>query len=165
MDALSLLGDEAALADGLMDQVLGGVTNEQAVWRPEGGTNNPIASIAVHIYFSQDRLIQRLQGRPTVAEAGGWGQRLGLTPSAIWTPLSNPDLNTIRGYITEVRAATDDFLQHLDPGRLGTEEVDLPIGRRSLASALALILVVHKSAHLGEISALVGAQGGKGFPF
>lgn len=165
MDAVGVLSNAAATADGLFTRVLAPVTAEQANWRPEGGTNNPIAAIAVHAYFSEDRMVQaRLLGRPTVAESGGWAQRLGMTPSAIWTPLSNPEPDLVRGYAAAVRAATVEFLESLDPARLD-EEVDTPVGRGSAASALNLILVVHKSAHLGEIAALIGAQGGKGLPF
>ena len=163
MDALNLLRGETGLADGLMTQVLAGVTDEQAVWQPAGGTTNPIASIAVHAYFTQDRIVARLAGREMIAESGGWAQRLGINPSAIWTPLADPSMEIVRGYAAAVQEATRAFLDSFDPVRFD-EDMELPFGRRTVADALGLALVVHKSAHLGEIAALIGAQGGKGLP-
>jgi uncharacterized damage-inducible protein DinB len=164
MDALDLLRDQVALADGLMDEVLAPVTAEQAGWRSEGSTANPIGQTLVHVYLSQDRLIHRLQDQPSLFESAGWQRRLGFDPQAPWFSQPVPDLAVSRAYAVEVRAATEQFLAQVQPEVLA-REIQIPRGPGTGLGALSLLLVTHKMIHLGEISALLGSQGVTGFPF
>ncbi len=165
MEALTLLRDQATLADNLLTQVFANVTPEQAVWRLEGSTANPIAPIFLHAYHTEDRWIQQqLQSQPTILDRGGWRDRLGYDPAARWAPLSSPDLDAYRAYAAEVRGATRRYLDGLDPAAL-EREVPSPRGPQPLVATLSLVLVAHKLTHTGEIAALVGCQGVKGFPF
>lgn len=164
MDALTLLREQAAMADGLLTQVFASVTAEQAVWLPPESTVNAIATLFLHLYSSEDRSVQRLQGgRPPLYAIGDWQERLAYDPANAWTTPREPDLSAYRAYAGTVRAATVAFLDTLSPDRL-SEEVETPRGKRALGLTLSLMLVLHKMAHTGEISALLGAQGLKGFP-
>lgn len=164
MDALALLRSQAATADGIMTQVAANITAERAAWTLPGSTTNPIAAIFLHVYTVEDRSVHRALGQPPVLESGGWRERLGYDPAAPWSPELRPDPDTCRAYAAEVRAATVRYLDELDPAEL-EREVDSPFGRRPQADLLTLFLVIHKTTHMGEIAALLGCQGVKGFPF
>ncbi len=164
MDALTLLRDQAAMAHDLMTQVFAPVTTDQAVWRAPGSTANLVGATFLHAYFSEDGLVQRSQGRPTLFDSGGWQQRTGLDPAALWTSSDRPDPDALRAYAAEVAAATRAYLEGVSPDAL-VEEVNSPVGKRSRAVLFSLLLLTHKGSHMGEIAALLGCQGVKGFPF
>ena len=163
MDALELLRYQTALADNLLGQVFGPVTPEQARWHLAGSAANPIAKTFLHVYISQDRLVHRLEDQPPLL-ARGWQEQLGFDPDKPWYQQSEPDLEASRAYAREVQQATRAFLENVPPEALA-REVDAPVGRLPALNALALILVIHKMTHTGEIAALLGCQGVKGFPF
>lgn len=164
MDALALLRDQAAAADSLMTQVAADITADQASWKLDGSTANPIGPTFLHVYAVEDRAVQRFRGRSPLLEADGWGERLGVGTGFSWSPETRPDPDACRAYAAEVRAATVRYLDGLDPAELA-REVDTQRGRRSLADVLTLALVLHKLTHTGEIAALLGCQGVRGFPF
>jgi uncharacterized damage-inducible protein DinB len=147
-----------------MTQTFAPVTAEQAAWRAEGSTANSIAAAFLHVYHAEDRFVHRDTATPSIFEAGGWADRLGYDPSVPWSALAHPDPDACRAYAAEVRSATRDYLDRLAPGAL-EEEVESPRGKRPRVLMLSLLLVTHKLTHMGEIAALLGCQGVKGFPF
>lgn len=167
MDAVALLRDQAAVTDSLMTQVFAKVTTpEQALWRLPGATTNPIAATYLHAYMTEDRSVQRQLGRPALCESDEWRQLLGYGPSEIWTMQTSPNLDVCRDYAAAVRASTVRFLDGLNPNDERLEQqVQTPRGTRPLGDLLSLALVMHKFGHMGEIAALLGCQGEKGFPF
>ena len=164
MDALTLLREQNETAEGLMSQVFAEVTPEQATWKLPGSTANAIAPTFLHIYHAEDAVIHRLSGQPTIFETGGWQQKLGFDPNAQWSEIARPDIATYRAFAAAVRAATREYLASVDPNTL-EQEVQTPRGPRTLAARLTMILINHKITHAGEIAALLGCQGVKGFPF
>jgi hypothetical protein len=165
MDALTLLRDQAAMADNLLTQVAANLTAEQALWHLEGSTANPIAAAFMHVMFGEDRTVQqRCQDRPAIFVAGGWQACIGFDPDAPWTPPSKVDPDALRAYAAEVRSATKQFLDEVQPADL-ERELEGPRGRRPMIAVLSLMLVIHKASHTGEIAALLGSQGVRGFPF
>jgi uncharacterized damage-inducible protein DinB len=164
LDALIMLRDQAAVADDLMAQVIRELTAAQAAWRPEGSTANPIAATLMHVYSTEDRQIQGMQVKQALFESRGWQDRLGTDPNAGWASAVHPDPDALRAYAAAVRAASHAYLNGIDSATLD-QEIDSPRGKRPLAASLALLLVTHKLGHMGEISALLGCQGVKGFPF
>jgi len=164
MDALSLLRRLAETANNLTTQVFANVTVEQAIWTPGGSTTNPIVTIFLHIYHVEDRAAHRASaGQPTIFEIGEWGERLRYDPASPWLPIPHPDLPACRAYASEVHTFTREFLEGLDPDSL-QREIQTARGPRPLVDSLTLALVTHKLTHLGEIAALLGCQGVKGFP-
>lgn len=164
LDALTLLREQAKQADKLLTDVFANVTPEQLVWLPEGGMTNPIGSTFLHLYHVEDRLTHRLLGdKPTLFDANGWQARLGYDPANPWTPPSLVDLSALRAYAAEVAADTKTCLEGLTLEAL-EQEISTPRGSRPVHATLSLALVVHKFTHTGEISALLGCQGVKGFP-
>ena len=167
MDALALLKQQVATANDLMTQVFAGVNQIQAGWRLEGSTANPIGATFLHAYFNEDRVVQEYaQGQRPLWDTAGWRERLHYDPSAPWSPatLAVTDPEACRAYAVDVHAATRRYLESLQPGAL-EREIEGPRGTRPLFIPLSWLLVTHKLGHMGEIAALLGCQGVKGFPF
>lgn len=164
MDALVVLRDLAANADGVLMQVFTPVTSEQAAWRLPGSTANTIGATFFHVYESEDGIIHGLLGRPTVFERGGWSKRLGYGAGTVWAFEGRQDPAVLLEYARQVSAGTTDYLS-----RITVEQLEQPIetrrGPRPLVTRLGVYLVSHKFQHMGEISALLGCQGVKGLPF
>jgi len=164
MDALTLLREQVATIERVFGQVFDPVTPEQAVWRGEGSTANQIAALFLHVYTGEDRAVQRARGRRPLLETDGWAVRLGYDVAAAWSPIDSPDLEAYRAYAAAVSAATREYLANVEPGEI-EREVETPRGKRTVVGMLSLGLITHKLTHLGEIAALLGCQGVKGFPF
>ena len=161
MDALQLLREQAAFVEDVTSQVLAQVTNEHGAWRPEGSAGNTIAATAFHIYMTEDQLVSRARGAEPLFES--WKERLGVDPGSLWTA-NGLDMDQMRAYAAAVHANTKQFLETAAPADL-EREVDTPRGKRTVAQRISLALVVHKATHIGDVSALLGCQGLKGFPF
>ncbi|HLH72778.1 MAG TPA: DinB family protein [Chloroflexota bacterium] len=165
LNALTLLRYDVTRAESFLSEVFAKVTADQLVWLPKGATTNPIGTTFLHVYHVEDRAIHRLLGdKPTVFEAKSWQDRLGYDPTHPWAPLATPpDPVALRTYAAEVFADTQSFLDGLAPEAL-EQEISSPRGNRPMYVSLTLSLVIHKLMHMGEISALLGCQGVKGFP-
>jgi uncharacterized damage-inducible protein DinB len=74
------------------------------------------------------------------------------------------DLAALHQYAQAVAAAAQDWLASLAPEDL-ERRVETPIGELNLAQLLETFVVWHINAHCGEISALKGCQGARGYPF
>jgi hypothetical protein len=164
MDALTLLREQVTTAERLFGQVSATVTPEQAVWRGEGSTANQIAVLFLHVYSAEDRSVQRARGRQSLLDTDGWAARLGYDVAAPWSLVDASNLGAYRAYAAAVSAATRDYLANVEPGEI-EREVETPRGKRTIVGMLSLGLITHKLTHLGEIAALLGCQGVKGFPF
>lgn len=163
MDAVTLLREQAIMTGDLLGRVLAPLTDEQALWKPEGGKTNPIGATVMHLVFGEDRLVQGQQEKPPIFESGGWAARLPFNPREPWAVPQSVSADALRAYAAEVAAATRTYLQGLRDEDL-SREVTGPRGARTLVNMLSLLLVVHKSTHTGEIAALLGCQGLTGFP-
>jgi len=77
------------------------------------------------------------------------------------------DLLAFRAYAKAVYDATDAYLDTLADPEL-SREVDLSemgMGKQTVGFVLDNVLLGHAYCHCGEISALKGIQGKKGYPF
>ena len=163
MDAVTLLREQAKMAADLFSRVLDPLTDEQALWKPEGGKTNPIAATVVHVAFGEDRVVQGQQGKPPLFESNGWAARIPLNPREPWAELPRVSAEALRAYVAEVAAATQSYLEGLRNEDV-SREVTTPRGTRPLVNTLSLLLIVHKFTHIGEIAGLLGCLGVTGFP-
>jgi hypothetical protein len=74
------------------------------------------------------------------------------------------DLPALHDYAKAVAEALQGWLGSLAPEDL-ERTIKTPIGEYTLAQMIGLFIVWHIDAHCGEISALKGCQGVKGYPF
>ena len=174
MDAIASLREGIGVSHWTLEQCLEGVTPEQAHWQPQGLAHSVAASYA-HLALSEDGIVHgMLQGKaplsatawaktgisvpppdPTKLEAD-WGQ---------WAKTVKVDLPALRQYAQDVYAATDAYLASLKPEDLDRKIEAMAMGQQSLNYVISTILVAHPHEHAGEIAAVKGLQGLKGYPF
>ncbi len=148
------------------------VTAEAANQVPDGEAH-PIGYVAAHILHAEDVMINlALQGKPPIWERDGWGEKLGMTSLALDQPGAAArayrcDPLKLNDYAQAVYANTNAYLSSLTAADLDAD-VDLTafeMGKMSRGVFLTQWLLGNNYAHTGEISALKGVLGKKGFPF
>jgi hypothetical protein len=74
------------------------------------------------------------------------------------------DLPALHEYARTLAEAMRGWLSSLKPEDL-ERSVRTPVGELNLAQLLETFVIWHINAHCGEISALKGCQGARGYPF
>jgi hypothetical protein len=177
--AVAFIREGAQLGHWLLDGTMADVTNEQAHYAPPGRAN-PIGATFAHLVCSEDMIVNgMLQQRPPLA-ASSHADKLGLsepmpmpgTPGwseayAAWARRVRVDLPAVKAYAAAVYEATDGYLAGLSDTDLD-QELDLTgagFGKQKLGWVLNLLVLNHIGTETGEISALKGIQGARGYPF
>jgi hypothetical protein len=159
---------QIASARRLVDAVTVDLTDEQFNWSPPG-TANPIRALLIHLLAAEDLCIHAIfQGKPTLWQHDGWGRKIGLSSvpgvddwqEAKQTTLS---LQPVLAYQTAVRSAADEYYANLTPGEL-ERQVKFFGNDRPVADVLC-ITAGHSLCHAGEMAAIKGVRGDKGWPF
>lgn len=172
MDTITCMQQQMVFAHSLVEGCLEDLTAEQLHWLPSGSAH-PNAATYAHLVLGEDGFLQGiLQGKAPLA-AGAWAGKNGLSAPppaagdwAEWARAVRVDLPALRQYAQAVYAATTAYVAGLKPEELD-RPVDLPIpglGAQPVAAVLGLV-VQHANAHCGEIAAIKGLQGLKGYPF
>lgn len=173
MDATALLRDQIEDAHSLTNRMLEGLTPEQVHWCPPG-LAHPIGSTFAHMVLNEDWVIHTLlQGKTSLYESS-WAGRTGFSSPQPeggaweeWARSVRIDLAQLQEYAGEVYAGTDSYVAGLTPADL-EREITFPPPRpvaRSLSRVLSGILIRHHANHCGEIAAVKGLQGLRGYPF
>lgn len=171
-DAIQVLRDAFDGSHNWYQGTIADVTEEQANTLPPG-TAHPIGALALHILNSEDAMINgAVLGQQPIWFRDGWGEKLGVPA------LLMQDNETSRGvrvspaalqpYAQAVYANTAEFLDGLSPADLDDRKVDMSeagLGVMPLGKFLTQALLGNNYAHTGEISALKGVLGAKGYPF
>ena len=74
------------------------------------------------------------------------------------------NLPAMHGYAKAVAGALHEWLAGQTAADL-ERKVNTPVGEHSVAQALIVFVIWHLDAHCGEIAALKGCLGAKGYPF
>jgi len=174
MDTVELTRYAADNAFRILDQVTGDLTQELADL-PAPGIANPIGATYWHAVSGADEIVHRwLRAETPLFEREGWQERV-LTVSApeprvgsgdylTYMRTIRVDLPTLHTYSQAVAGVLQTWLASLTPDDL-ERRVDTPIGEYGLAQVLQVFVIWHITAHCGEIAALKGCQGFKGYPF
>jgi len=137
-----------------------------------GGEAHPISYVAAHILHCEDVMINSaVQGKPSIWERDGWDSKLGIA-LALDQPTEAAqayrcDPLKLNEYAQQVYKNTEAYFDGLRPEDLDNE-VDLSavgMGKMGLGTFLLTMLLGNNYAHTGEISALKGTMGKKGYPF
>jgi hypothetical protein len=157
------------MAHNWIEGTLADVSNDQAHWQPQGKPN-PIGGQYGHVLATEDFVVTMLKGSaPLMASdyAGKTGMS-ELPPPAPWDGWARQvkvDMPAMRGYAQAVYASTNTYLD-----TISDEDINRPLdlsglgfGMQTIGFALQL-LVLNVYSHTGEISALKGLQGNKGYP-
>ncbi len=170
MNTVELLEYSLGNALGNLKQVTADLTQEQADWMPPG-IANPIGGLYWHTIAGMDMVVHGWgMGKPSLFQGEGWEEKVVI--SATEAKEGHPpeirdtrvDLAALHEYAKVVAEVVQGWLASLTPDDLD-RIIKTPAGELSLAQAMETFIIWHINAHCGEISALKGCQGAKGYPF
>ena len=166
METVELMAYSLGNALEILGQVTADLTQEQADWTPPG-IANPIGGLYWHTLSGADAVVFRwVDGQPPLYEREGWRERVVIVadedPQA--DTKARIDLAAAHEYAAAVGQTIQEWLGTLTPEDL-ERTIELEFGTYSVAQMLSLFVVWHIDVHCGEISALKGCQGAKGYPF
>ncbi len=167
-------------AHWILEATMEDVNAEMAHWVPPG-IALPIGAAYAHFVTAEDLVVNALFRGGVPLFAGSHADKTGLSelpPSpasakdwagefAGWCRRVRIDLPVLRAYAQSVYAATDAYLSDL-PDRELDRAMDLSaagMGTQSIGFVVNNALIGHAFCHCGEVSALKGMQGKKGYPF
>jgi len=141
------------------------LTPEHLAFRPASGAN-PIGFIFWHITRTEDMIIHRFLGKPSIWESGNWQEKMGMPappkggghPEEEIAKAGTLPLPQVLAYAELVYKDTNEYLKTLDDQKLdfapNAERPQFTIGMM-----LRNFLITHGWWHLGEIKFLKGLQG------
>jgi hypothetical protein len=143
--------------------------------RPAPGTANPIGSSYAHAILVEDAIVNGLFQSKTPLLATTWAGRTGTDkpmpmPGMVqgdmgeWYHSVRVDVAACRAYAQAVYAQSETFITTADDAMLA-RETQTPVGPMPLAVAFATLIVGHCDNLAGEISAIKGVFGLRGYPF
>jgi len=173
----AVLASATRQAHWLINATLGDVTQEEAN-RPAPGLANPIGTAYAHVVFAEDGVVNGLlQGQAPLlatAYAGKTGvDRPMPMPGGVegsmeeWLHNTAVNLDDLRAYSAAVFAATEAFIAGVDEATLD-RKIDMSfvgLGEMAFSDVFTLLVVQHCDNFSGEISAMKGVFGMKGYPF
>lgn len=176
MTALKLLKDQLKEARELFENTAADI-QEEHLHKDPGGKAFPLGATYAHLVFSEDVIVQgMMQGRAPLYETD-WKDKTGASEpmppmDENWTPMNEKWSKTVRidfpkmqQYAKAVYAATDTYVNTLTDEDL-EKEIDLGSwGKKTVAQMLSGFVISHACSLAGELSALKGVQGAKGYPF
>jgi hypothetical protein len=157
MNTIELLQFSLGFAFDILGQVTADLTQEQADWRPPGDAST-IGAIYSHTITHTDFIVQK------VCIGKNYTILVDPPPEKITMQDVQVDLPALHEYARNVRTAAQDWLASLSPADL-EQTVETAFGKFNLGQFLDAYIIWHINAHCGEISALKGCQGAKGYPF
>ena len=175
MNTVELIHYSLGFAFDLLEQVVSDLTQEQVEWMPPG-TANPIGALYWHTVSYVDELAHDWAiGQASLGKRDGWEERV-----VIASPPKDPDdpyadlwvvreglqvdLPALHDYARATAQTLLDWVASLTPEDL-ERTIETTIGELSLAQMLEAYIIWHINVHCGEISALKGCQGLKGYPW
>ncbi len=174
MSEVSALRSLYGFVHMVMEGTMGDVTPEQAHWIPPGKAN-PIGAMYAHAVFAEDVMIQGMARGAAPLCAGEWGAKAGVSsPPPMeggdwgnWGREAKVDLDKLRAFAQAVYANTDAYFATLSDADL-QRKIDLSAfnsGEQTVGWFLFNVVGTHGANTTGDISALKGVQGAKGYPF
>jgi hypothetical protein len=172
MNAIELFRSQINASHGIVEGTVADLTPDLCDHLP-GGRAHPIGATYAHILASEDIIVNMMIRGEQPMMMGEWAGKTGMSepPPAPggdvfgWANRVKVDLAQARQYAQAVYKNTDDYLSALSESDL-EKEIDVPgFGKNSLAFYLGIAALIHPANHVGEISALKGVQGAKGYPF
>jgi hypothetical protein len=171
MKAKDMIRDSIQSSIRLMKGMTAGMTDEELHWNPPG-TAHSVAAIYAHAALSTGWQIHSLFEGETPHFAGNWAGKTGVSDpqpnqTLEWAQTVQLDMPVFQEYATVI---FDETLAYCD--NLSDEDFVRPIdlsvidaGEQPLSWCLSVVVVNHLNQLAGEISAVKGVQGLKGYSF
>ena len=158
MNTVDLLQFSLGAAFDLLRQVTADLTQEQAAWRPPGIANT-IGAVYRHTLTYVDHYVRNycIDGKPQPVTVDS-------RPPELWMQDVQVELSELHAYAGQVQSAAQDWISSLSPADLEHKR-HTTAGEVNVGQMVELFVIWHMNAHCGEISALKGCQGLKGYPW
>lgn len=178
MTIIELLGQQVRDTRATLIGTTQDITEEVAHWQPPG-TAHSIAATWAHAIFIEDLITNQILQSSQPLYQSQWRDRTGvnkLQPQpgdnweegyAKWAQEAKIMLDQFREYNQAVFAATDSFLNSVtavDVIKM-IDATAIGMGQRAMYSVISNGIIAHTDNIVGEISALKGVQGFKGYPW
>jgi DinB superfamily len=172
MNAITLLKNQIDFSRSTVEGTVGDLTDELCQ-APPGGKAHPIGATYAHMTISEDFIVNMIVRGSTPLMMGEWAGKTGVSepPPAPggdifgWANRVKVDISQACEYAKAVYSNTDEYVATLSPEDLD-REIEVPgFPNQTVGGWLSLAAVIHPSNHIGEISAMKGIQGAKGYPF
>lgn len=173
MNTVQLIRDQIKTAHDWLEGTMADVTPQMANFVPPGQAHS-VGTRYAHAIVAEDTSTHSMlqggaplytstfAGKTGVADPpSAWGSKLE------WAQNEKVDLGALRQYAQAVYKATDDYVASLKEADL-EKEVDLTqvgFGKWSVGAFLITFVLGHARDIMGEISAIKGVQGARGYPF
>jgi hypothetical protein len=158
MNTVELLQYSLGFAFDILSQVTADLTQEQADWRPPG-TASTISAIYWHTLTYVDYFVRNycIEGKrlPETVES---------RPDVLRMQAVEADVSELHQFASGVRSTVQDWVASLAPTDLDRRR-HTTAGELNVGQMLEIYIVWHINVHCGEISALKGCQGLRGYPF
>ncbi len=174
--ALALIREELKGAHDMLESVVVDIKPEDLQKDP-GGKAFPLGSMYAHLIFSEDAIVNGMVQKKTPLFAGEWAAKTGASSpmpamdadwsvnNEKWSKTVQIDLPALQAYAQAVYAATESYVATLTDEDM-EKEIDLgDWGKKKLGLLLAGMVIGHTYSLTGEISAIKGVHGSKGYPF
>jgi len=176
MDLISSCVMQLKEAHGFLEATMADVTPEVANFVAPGRANS-VGACYAHVICGEDLALNgMLKGGAPLFVSSHLG-RIGVSepmpmpgPTWVdyfpWTRRVKVDLQKLRAFAKEVEAASEKYVAGLKPQDLD-RQIDLSgagLGMRTVAWVLSRAVIAHADNLTGEISAIKGIQGKKGYP-
>ena len=166
---INVIRSQYSLMQGWFEGTLAGVTDELAHFDPPG-TVTSIGAQAAHVVTGLDFFLLGVAAGKQPLLVGGFADRSGVSepPPAggewsEWAARVKIDLPALEAYSKAVFSEIDGYLASISDEDLQQEKEFGPAGNQTILWALN-ILILNTFSHTGEISAIKGMQGLKGYP-
>lgn len=175
MQTLTLLRRQVRDAHALLDRTVEALDSAALEWGPPG-TANPIGATLAHVAVAEDVIVHAVLRGMAPLHATAWDGRTGLSEPmpmpgpewsgyAAWTRRVRVDADSLRAYARAVFAATETYLDSIQPDALD-RELDLSAmgrGVETVGWAIGRLVAGHCDNITGEIACLKGLQGLGGY--
>ncbi len=174
--ALQLIKDQLKSVQEAFEGTVGDI-QEDHLHKSPGGKAFPIGATYAHLVLSEDMIIHSMiQGKQPLYETTfkdktgtdkpmpAWDENWS-TANEEWSNSVKIDLAQLKEYAKAVFAATDEYVSGLTDEDL-EKEIDLGSwGKKTVADMLSGFVIGHTYSLMGELAALKGIQGVKGYAF
>lgn len=172
MNAIQLLKIQLEGAHNLQESTMADVDEKSANFKNIGKAY-PVGAAYVHSVMCEDIILATMIAKKDMVLKEG--EDIGLSepmPSfaefdknEAWMQNVTVDLEKFKPYAQRVYKATSEYIESLKEEDLD-KELDLgDWGKHTLADMLSNFIILHTANVTGEISAIKGVQGLKGYPF
>jgi DinB superfamily len=172
MSRTDLLKSQLQMTRMVVDGTLADVNAEQ-VMRTPGGKAHPIGATYAHTVISEDFVVSSMLRGQQPLLATSFAGKTGVSEDPppfggdlfSWAQKVKVDMPALRQYAQAVHKATDEYVASLSDEDLDRKIDFVDMGPTPISGVLTMLAIVHPSNHIGEISALKGIGGAKGYPF